>query len=56
MWQEIIVGLIFIIALGFIGRAVFRAFSGTPTCSSGCDGCQTIDVEAIAKQIDSAKS
>ncbi|MEQ9300434.1 MAG: FeoB-associated Cys-rich membrane protein [Cyclobacteriaceae bacterium] len=56
MWQEIIVGLIFSVALGFLGRLVFRAFAGKPTCSGGCDSCDVIDVEAIAKQIESAKS
>lgn len=55
MWQQIIVGLIFIIALAFLGRWVYRAFSGKPGCSGGCDGCQTIDVEAIAKHIESSK-
>ncbi|MEQ8714452.1 MAG: FeoB-associated Cys-rich membrane protein [Cyclobacteriaceae bacterium] len=56
MWQEIFVGLIFLVALGFLGRMAWRAFAGKPSCSGGCDSCHAIDVEAIAKQIDSAKS
>ncbi|MEM8893658.1 MAG: FeoB-associated Cys-rich membrane protein [Bacteroidota bacterium] len=51
MIQEFIVGAIFLAALFFLGRLVYRAFKGNPSCSGGCDSCNTIDVDAIEKKI-----
>ncbi len=51
MIQELIVGAIFVGALFFLGKLVYRAFSGNPSCSGGCDSCNVIDVEAIEKKI-----
>lgn len=50
MMQEIIVGIIFLIAVGYIGKLAFGAFKGDSGCAKGCDGaCSSLDVEHIEK-------
>ncbi len=40
MWQEIIIGLLFAVALFFLGRMVYRQFTKKEGCGEGC-GCSS---------------
>jgi hypothetical protein len=54
MVQELIIGLLFISALFFLGRMVYRAFSQKENCSAGCS-CSTISVKEIEEKMKADK-
>lgn len=47
--QEIIIGLIFLAAIGYVGRLLYRSFQAKNACSSGCGKCAATDLEKIDK-------
>ena len=49
--QEIIVALIFLAALAYLGRMVYRNFTSDTGCPKGCGSCSTIDFKKIEQQI-----
>jgi hypothetical protein len=53
--QEIIIAAIFLSALAFVGRLVYKSFQAKNACSSGCGKCGAIDFEKIEKKISSSK-
>lgn len=51
MIQQIILGLIFLSAVLYVGRLVFRSFQTKSACTSGCGKCGAVDFRKIEKQI-----
>jgi hypothetical protein len=51
MFQSILVGLIFIAAVLYIGRLIFRSFRADSACSSGCGKCAAIDFKKLEAQL-----
>ena len=49
--QEIIVILIFIAALVYLGRLVYRSFTTDAGCPKGCGSCSAVDFRKIEQQI-----
>lgn len=49
--QEIIVVLIFIAALVYLGRLVYRSFTTDAGCPKGCGSCSAVDFKKIEQQI-----
>ena len=49
--QEIIVILIFIAALVYLGRLVYRSFTTDAGCPKGCGSCSAVDFKKIEQQI-----
>ena len=47
MIQEIVIGLIFLAALGFIARLIVRSFQAKYACSSGCGKCAVADLKKV---------
>lgn len=43
MIQDIIIGFIFLSALAYVGRVIYRSFQAKHTCASGCGKCSEID-------------
>lgn len=54
MIQQILVVIIFTIALFYIGRLIYRNFQAKSACSSGCGKCG-IDFEKIEQQLEKKK-
>jgi hypothetical protein len=50
MTQIIIVGIVFLIALGYIARLIYRSFQAE-SCASGCGKCSAVDFNEIGKAI-----
>ncbi|MCU0356623.1 MAG: hypothetical protein MUE95_03510 [Cyclobacteriaceae bacterium] len=50
MIQQLIIALVFVGALTYLGRLIWRAFQ-SKSCASGCGKCGALDVDAIEKQI-----
>ena len=50
-WQEIMVTLIFIVAIVYLGRLVYRNFTADSGCPKGCGSCSTIDFRKIEQEI-----
>jgi hypothetical protein len=50
MIQELIILLIFLAAVGYIGRLVFKAFRST-SCETGCGKCGAVDFGKLEKQL-----
>jgi hypothetical protein len=53
MIQDILVWLLFIIALGYIGKLLYSNFktkSGA-ACPKGCGSCSAIDIKKIEAQL-----
>jgi FeoB-associated Cys-rich membrane protein len=46
MVQEIIIGILFVLALFFLGRMVYRAFTQKENCSAGCS-CSNVSIKEI---------
>lgn len=53
MLQEILVGIVFIAALGYVARLIYRSFQAKHACSTGCAKCSAIDVAKIERQVES---
>jgi hypothetical protein len=51
MWEEIIIGVLFIAASIFLFRSLYLHFTRKEACKTGCGSCSTIDFEKIEKQI-----
>ena len=49
--QEIVVALIFIAALVYLGRLVYRSFTAKSGCPTGCGSCSAVDFKKIEQQI-----
>ena len=56
MLQEILVILIFITALAYLGRLLYRNFTTDSGCPKGCGSCSTIDFKKIEQQIEEKKA
>lgn len=52
MVQQIIILLVFIAALAYIGRMLYRNFAAKSGCASGCGSCSTIDFNKIQKELE----
>ncbi|WP_242921811.1 hypothetical protein [Pontibacter liquoris] len=52
MAQHIFILLLFLAALVYMGRLVYRSFSLKGNCVSGCSGCATIDFNKIQKDLE----
>lgn len=52
--ENIIIGLIFFGALGYLGNLVFQNFNlkNKSGCSKGCGSCGAIDFEKITAQME----
>jgi len=51
MIQQIIVGLIFLGALAYVGRLIYKSFQAKSACDSGCGKCGAVDFAKIEKQL-----
>ena len=51
MLQEVVVLLVFITALVYLGRMVYRNFTTDSGCPKGCGSCSTIDFKKIERDI-----
>jgi hypothetical protein len=54
MLQQVFIALIFIGALAFIVRMIFRSFQAKHACSSGCGKCGAVDFDKIEKEINAS--
>jgi hypothetical protein len=54
MIEHIIIFIVFIVAVVYIGRLFYRAFSSSNTagCAKGCGSCGAIDFNKIAQDLD----
>lgn len=52
MIQELLIGTIFLFALGYLGRMLYRSFQAKKSCATGCGKCGVVDFEKIEKQIE----
>jgi hypothetical protein len=50
MFQEILIGLIFITALFYLGRLIYKSFQAN-SCATGCGKCGAVDFSKIEKQL-----
>ena len=55
MLQQILIGIIFLLAAGYLGNMIFQSFQAKKSCASGCGKCDAIDFEKIEKQITASK-
>jgi hypothetical protein len=51
MIQQVIVIAIFIVAVAYIGRLVYKSFQAKSACDSGCGKCGAVDFNKIEKQL-----
>lgn len=57
MYQEMIIGLLFAVALFFLGRMVYRQFTRKDGCGEGC-GCSSasaVSMQEIEKKLKADK-
>ena len=47
MVQEILIGFIFLAALGFLAYLIFRSFTAKEGCSTGCGACTPADFKKM---------
>lgn len=46
--QEIIIGILFLGALFFVGRMLWRQYNAEDGCGDGCHGCDTSEINKKA--------
>lgn len=51
MLQEIILITIFLGALYYLGRLVYKSFASDKPCPKGCGSCDAVDFKKIQEQI-----
>jgi hypothetical protein len=51
MIQSILVGLIFIAALLYVGRLLYRSFRVQSDCATGCGKCSAVDFKKLEAQL-----
>jgi hypothetical protein len=51
--QQIIIGTLFLTALGYVGRLIYKNFQTKSGCATGCGKCEAIDFEKLEKEINS---
>jgi hypothetical protein len=51
MIQQLIVIAIFIAALAYVGRLIYKSFQAKSACDSGCAKCSAVDFNKIEKQL-----
>lgn len=51
MIQSILVALIFIAAVTYVGRLLYRSFQSKNACATGCGKCGAIDFKKIEEQL-----
>jgi hypothetical protein len=51
MIQQIIIGILFIGAVFYIGRMIYKNFTAKSGCASGCGKCGAIDFDKIEQQL-----
>jgi hypothetical protein len=54
--QQVLVGLIFLGAIAYIGRIVYKSFQAKTGCASGCGKCGAIDLAKIEQQLKEKES
>lgn len=50
MFQQAIIILLFICALAYLGRMIYRSFQ-SKSCATGCGKCGAVDFDKIEKQL-----
>ena len=51
MLQQILVLLIFVAAIAYIGRLVYKSFQAKTGCDSGCGKCGAVDFAKIEAEL-----
>jgi hypothetical protein len=51
MIQQILIGLVFLLAVGYVGTLVYKSFQSKKGCSVGCGKCSALDIEDMEKRI-----
>ena len=51
MLQQILIGILFLGALTYVWRLIYRSFQAKAACSTGCGKCGAVDFDKIEKQI-----
>lgn len=52
MIQEILLGIVFLVALVYIGKIIYRSFNPkNGVCDKGCGSCNAIDFKKLEEQI-----
>jgi hypothetical protein len=51
IFQQVLIGLIFLAAIIYVGTLVYRSFQSKSGCPSGCGKCGAIDFAKIEQQI-----
>ncbi|MFN8336665.1 MAG: hypothetical protein U0U09_16160 [Cyclobacteriaceae bacterium] len=50
MFQQVIILLLFLSALAYLGRMVYRMFQ-SKSCATGCGKCSAVDFNKIEKDL-----
>jgi hypothetical protein len=51
MIQQIIIAFVFLLAVAYVGRLIYKSFRGKSACASGCGKCGAVDFNKIEAQI-----
>ena len=49
--QEIAIGIIFLTALAYVGRLMYKSFQAKHACTTGCGKCGAEDLSKMEEQI-----
>jgi len=51
--QQIIIGTLFLAALGYVTRLIYKSFTAKGACTTGCGKCAAVDFDKMEKEINS---
>ena len=55
LFQEILLGVTFLGAVGYLGSLAYKSFQSKSGCASGCGKCGAVDFTKIEQQIKAKK-
>ena len=54
--QQIIIASLFLAALGYVARLIYKSLQAKGACATGCGKCSAVDFEKMEKEINSKLS
>jgi hypothetical protein len=54
--QQIIIGTLFLAALAYVARLIYKSLQAKGACATGCGKCAAVDFDKMEKEINSKLS
>lgn len=56
MIQHLLILIVFLVAVAYMGRMIYRSFAAKSGCAKGCGSCGGLDFNKIQKEMEKRKA